>query len=596
MQTPIKQHRNVYIFQQNTYHYFRLTVPSDIRPILKRTEIRVSLHTSDRIAAKRKASRISANLWDIFDSIRKEDKRIMALTSEQIQALVKAWIDKELEEDETERLLSLKAPVDIETLEAIDETNYLLDAECREALATNNYSKVKACANEIISDNNLSISSKDIREYAFLCREILKGQIEIFRILQDRNSGIYPASYTAVDTHLYNRNVEISNAKSIHKTLLSEAFKAYTEDKIVHGNWTTKTQLDVSDKVNTFIAIMNDVSLREVTQESLREAEKVLINFPSNKNKSPKYRDLTIKDIVKLNIPEEDRIKGTTVRNYFNQINGFLKWTKTIYELPDWFDAVITTPKQDEDTRKSKNVFDKSDLNTIFNDPWYVEGNTKLAGKGNKKILDGAKFWIPLMALYSGARLEELCQLYIEDFKVIDDTKCFEITTVIEDEDGNVKKVKDVKNKVSRRIVPIHDELLKLGLWEYVQELKTKGHTRLFEELERKKSSDKYSHNFSKWFNRHLQDYLGIKGNAKDGAKVFYSFRHTFINYCVQHSIEDKFFERVVGHKVSGNAFTLGHYAKAMSPKTLKAEVLDKMDFEIDLSHLRGNPFARTFH
>ena len=186
------------------------------------------------------------------------------------------------------------------------------------------------------------------------------------------------------------------------------------------------------------------------------------------------------------------------------------------------------------------------------------------------------------MALFSGARLEEMGQLYLADFKVIDDVKCFELTSEIEDEEGNVKHVKSLKNIASKRVVPIHDELLKLGLWEYVQELRDKGHSRLFEELN------------PTWINRHLNSDLKITCNKRTGAKVFYSFRHTFINYCVQHGIDDRYFERVVGHALEGNPITYAHYAKALSPKILKAVVLDKVDYEIDLTCLRDNPFART--
>ena len=133
-----------------------------------------------------------------------------------------------------------------------------------------------------------------------------------------------------------------------------------------------------------------------------------------------------------------------------------------------------------------------------------------------------------------------------------------------------------------------------MGLWEYVQELRDKGHSRLFEELNPTCADKKYTTLYSKWFNRHLKSDLKIKGNKRTGAKVFYSFRHTFINYCVQHGIDDRYFERVVGHALEGNPITYAHYAKALSPKILKAEVLDKVDYEIDLTCLRDNPFART--
>ena len=523
------------------------------------------------------------------------------LTAEQIQDLVKAWVEQELANDEAERVLQAKTVqserVNLEKQAEKEEQNKWLESEAREALATGHYSFVKAGAEDILEANNLTVSP-DSQDFKALCRELLRGQIELCKVLDMRNRGVYPAVYTPneVNPHLYNSNVQISNAGKKQKVLISTAFKAYVEEKKAKGNWTPKTVLDISDKVNLFIALLGDIKLCDITQERLKAAECALFNFPKNKAKNPKYRDLTIEEIKKLDIPVEERLSRTTVVNYINQINGFLSWIKTLYELPDWISVIMSAPKGDktEDTRTSKAVFEVTDLRRIVTDEWYMKGEKRLGNSPRGALLDGARFWLPLMALFSGARLEELCQLYIADFKVIDETKCFELTSVIEDEDGTLKKVKGLKNTASKRVVPIHNELLKLGLWEYIQELKEKGHTRVFEELTFSDSAQKYSHNYSKWFNRYLHDTLHIVGSKREGMKVFYSFRHTFINYCVQHGIEDRYFERVVGHKVGGNEITYAHYAKAMSPKTLKAEVLDKIDYEIDLSCLRNNPFARV--
>ena len=139
-----------------------------------------------------------------------------------------------------------------------------------------------------------------------------------------------------------------------------------------------------------------------------------------------------------------------------------------------------------------------------------------------------------------------------------------------------------------------YNQYLTAVSYTHLQELRDKGHSRLFEELNPTCADKKYTTLYSKWFNRHLKSDLKIKGNKRTGAKVFYSFRHTFINYCVQHGIDDRYFERVVGHALEGNPITYAHYAKALSPKILKAEVLDKVDYEIDLTCLRDNPFART--
>ena len=106
MQRQHQQRQNVYIFQNNTYHYFRQVIPADLRPKIAKTEFRFSLRTPDRATARRKAACLSARIWDIFTALRKGEKYMTALTAEEIQGLVKKWVEYELAEDEANRILT----------------------------------------------------------------------------------------------------------------------------------------------------------------------------------------------------------------------------------------------------------------------------------------------------------------------------------------------------------------------------------------------------------------------------------------------------------------------------------------------------------
>ena len=590
-----RQSQGVYIFRNSTILYFRQVIPADLRPVIQRREFRISLRTPDRKLAKRQAAYLSARIWDIFLALRKGDRRMTELKSEQIQELVQKWAEEILSQDEASRALARPSMPHGEDFEPVDSNEYIL-GEAREALATNNYRLFKNGAMDIIEENGLT-AAPDSLEFRTLCREMIKAQIEICKVIKDRDRGIYPTAYTAdASPNLYNGSVQKANASKAQKTLISAAFRAYVDDKKAHGNWTESTAKSTADKVALFIALLGDIKLCDITQSKLKAVEKALINFPKNKNKSPKYRRLTVAEIAKMDIPTDDRLHLTTVGNYINKINSFLSWVKTMYELPDWIDAIMTAPRGETltDSRKLRAVFSAEDLRKIFCHRWYITGGREQGTIKYKREQSSAQFWLPLMALFSGARLEELAQLYLSDFKIIDGVKCFELSEVIEDEEGNTIKVKSIKNAASQRVIPIHDTLLKLGLWEYVQELKAEGRQRLFEELTKNATTGKYSHDFSKTYNRHLRTIFGVFNDTKNGAKVFHSYRHTFINYCVQNRIPDALFERIVGHSFEGNQITYSHYAKALSPQILKAEVLDKIDYRISFDHLKENPFARA--
>lgn len=71
------------------------------------------------------------------------------------------------------------------------------------------------------------------------------------------------------------------------------------------------------------------------------------------------------------------------------------------------------------------------------------------------------------MSLFSGARLSELANLPLDRFREIEGIKVYRIDAVEADE--------SVKTTASKRTVPIHSTLLELGLWDYVESIRTRG-------------------------------------------------------------------------------------------------------------------------
>ena len=98
---------------------------------------------------------------------------------------------------------------------------------------------------------------------------------------------------------------------------------------------------------------------------------------------------------------------------------------------------------------------------------------------------------MPILGMYSGIRLSEICQLHVEDDKKVDGVLCFDV---------NDEKDKKLKTKSSRRIVPVHPVLTKLGLEQYIEKIKGDGAPRLWMNLSN--GRDEYGHVFGKRFQR----------------------------------------------------------------------------------------------
>jgi len=60
-------------------------------------------------------------------------------------------------------------------------------------------------------------------------------------------------------------------------------------------------------------------------------------------------------------------------------------------------------------------------------------------------------FWLPVLGLFTGCRIEELCQLHCSDVIQYDGIWCLDI---------NDEGEKRLKNKSSKRVVPLHQILV----------------------------------------------------------------------------------------------------------------------------------------
>ena len=177
------------------------------------------------------------------------------------------------------------------------------------------------------------------------------------------------------------------------------------------------------------------------------------------------------------------------------------------------------------DGRKNKRLpFSITDLQTIFSSPIYSTGERPKNGRGE------AAYWLPVVALYTGARLEELGQLRISDVQHIEypdddgEMRAGWFLHIIEntDEEGQDNKL---KNSSSERMVPVHPDLEELGFLAYVAGLEDqKG--RVFPEL-KPNIYGRLTAKWGEWFGPYIRNDCGIT----DKRKVFHSFRHTFKDY-----------------------------------------------------------------
>lgn len=174
--------------------------------------------------------------------------------------------------------------------------------------------------------------------------------------------------------------------------------------------------------------------------------------------------------------------------------------------------------------RVDKLDLSQEELVTLFSGPVHTQGYRPAGGAGE------ASYWLPILGHATGARMSELAQLRTTEVLVRDGVVVLWLTTSQDDKSAEEvpaeKKEQALANSVktgqSRRLVPVHPDVLALGFMDYVQSVRSQGHGRLFPYV-RPDCHGVYGGNFSKFYNRYLAR-VGIKRPGLD----WISFRHTF--------------------------------------------------------------------
>jgi integrase len=216
---------------------------------------------------------------------------------------------------------------------------------------------------------------------------------------------------------------------------------------------------------------------------------------------------------------------------------------------------------------------DVTELRLLFNSPVFTT-NVRPKGGGGE-----AAYWLPLLGLFTGARQGELAPLCAGDVSTDEATGVVFITVTDDDERGT-----RVKTASSRRVVPIHPELVKLGFLDVVEESRKQGGrtARLFPLLKPGPRGG-YAEAWSKWFGRYIRG-LGITN--KD--RVFHSFRHGFKDALRAAGESEDINDALTGH--SGRGVGRSYGAKEMMRRfglPRLAEAVAKVRYPcLDLSRL----------
>ena len=368
---------------------------------------------------------------------------------------------------------------------------------------------------------------------------------------------------------------------------LSDLVAKYVEFNTTKNNpWKEATKKKIPSQLNLFVQMVGNPCGHELTPELVRDgyAERIQ-KIPSgiNNNKKHYFNGNERKPIDEI-IAIGEKIgakKLKAVADHTSNITTFLKWAgKRSYIQKDLDVVLEDLNKQKTDTKEKRNPFTPQELKKLFETEEYRKG---LFWK------EPHKHWTPILALYTGARLGEICQLLLEDITYDQEIKSWVI-------DFN-PKYGTLKNEYSERAVPVHKELERLGFINYFNELQKNKEKQLFPKL-KPDSIKHWGREISRWFNGYSQgedkprtegykEKCGVVSTVNE-VKNFHSFRHTVIDYFKQ--IRESYMDEKIVYEMTGHA----PVQKTVHEKTYEGnfnlkrrkETINKLKFDIDLASI----------
>jgi len=352
------------------------------------------------------------------------------------------------------------------------------------------------------------------------------------------------------------------NTPENSQVLLKDAIKHFEQEKRTADTCKESTLKENHNIYQFLLRIFGDeISVAELSFDTGIQTKETLAQLPTHINKTPKYRGKTLPEIIAYDDPT---ISVTTINKYLTkyiELFGYLK--RHHYIAENYFEGLLIRTgnknKRGKGKRQKRVAFTPEQLITIF---------TTLNEQTHKRSFE---YWLPRIVLYTGMRLNEMCQLHLDDIYKKDGIYVFDV---------NDDEEKSLKNESSIRIIPIHSKLIEIGLIKRVEELRLNNEKRLFPEL--KFNGEDYQREASRWFTevRRPLGWVNLKPMLD-----FHSYRHNVTTDLQQSDIPEYRVAAILGHEVgSGESFQ--RYGKGFKTSTVKAdiELLEYHDPQIHIS------------
>lgn len=497
---PVTKHTR--LMRRGAVYYFRAKIPVDLLGVYApKKEITLSLGTRDRREADILVCKESVRINEQFarDRAFRDSKPQTTISGTEVARLADIYLHERLAEDEEVRQdgtgddkLYAQVAAHLEAkgvafergfTEAqnarasgmtdrewikMTETLDWVEGPYREALARGDIRIVEDDVEDLLEVNGIKLEkgSPAFRQVAFA---ILKAEVKANDLMRQRNQGdpidTPPGAASATAPLGLNGSPSTLSAQAAPLARLTSLSSDPSADVTLSAVWgiyaeerrlPAKTVSDFGTYVRRFIEVNGDPLIGAVTKAHVRAYKDAMLRLPVRVPKE--HRGLTVPEVLQR-YPSTNPIPrlqvGTVNEKALGAISAVLGYAVAngYRDTNPATGIKATGPKSYEPPRVP---YSAEDLRVIFSSPVFLDGYRPIAAGGE------ASKWLPLLALFTGARLEELGRLDVADIRDEDGIAFLAIHTMGEG--------RSVKTRSARRKVPIHPELIRLGFLQYVEE------------------------------------------------------------------------------------------------------------------------------